>query len=159
MRENIKKPFWIWIISIVVFLIILLGNFFDYSTPSFDIADVALFLMLYTVLIGSISFVVLLHRFLKNNADNDQENKKILLKSMLFYLVVLPIFPIYLLLLLFKSYKTKKTRTNTISQSIVLAVSYFFLLLAILFLIIPMWFILYEMIYDLIVYKRIIIKN
>ena len=137
MKKEIKKQIIIWVVCLIIFAISLYvggiqnGPFNENPSP---IKNIAFASLSGSILIGALSFVFLMYKFVEFSVNKSEEKKKNKLKSTLVFLVTAPIFPIYILVVLIKSFASRKPKIKDIRWLV---------LLVNIFIIAPVWMLAY----------------
>ncbi len=137
MKKEIKKQLIIWAVCLVVFLISLYvgriqnGPFNENLSSIKYIAFVSLF---GSILIGTLSFLFLMYKFVELSISQREDKKQNKVKSFLIFLFIVPIFPLYLLIVLIKSFFYKKPKLKDVRWSVLLIDG---------IIIAPVWFLAY----------------
>lgn len=142
MKKEIKKQLIIWVVCLIVFFVSLYvggiqnGSFNENPSPIKNIAFATLF---GSILIGALSFLSLMYKFVEFSVSKGEEKKKNKLKSFLIFLFTAPLFPLYTLIVLIKSFFSKKPKIKDIRWLV---------LLVNIIIIAPVWFLAYVVGYN-----------
>jgi len=142
MGKNIKKHLITWVVCLIIFAVSLYvggiqnGPFNENTTP---IKIIAMFSLLGSILIGGISFLLLMWKFIESSISTGDKKERNVFKSIIRFILLAPVFPIYLLVMLVKSFISKKPRLKDVR----------WLVVAINFVIIaPVWILAYVVTYN-----------
>lgn len=141
MKKDVKKQLIIWAICLVVFVISLYiggiqnGPFNENPSPIKNVAFASLFA---SILIGALSFVFLMYKFVQFGVNSGESKNKNTLKSIGMFLLTAPIFPLYILVVLVKSFISRKPKVKDVRWII---------LLLNIFIIAPVWLVSYTATY------------
>lgn len=137
MKKDVIKQLIIWAICLVVFVVSIYiggiqnGPFNENPSPIKNIAFASLFA---SILIGALSFIFLMYKFVDFSVNKGEEKKKNKIKSILIFLITAPIFPLYILVALIKSFISRKPKIKDIRWLV---------LLLNIFIIAPVWLVTY----------------
>lgn len=87
-----------------------------------------------SILIGTLSFLFLMYKFVELSISQREDKKQNKVKSFLIFLFIVPIFPLYLLIVLIKSFFYKKPKLKDVRWSVLLIDG---------IIIAPVWFLAY----------------
>lgn len=142
MKREVKKQLIIWVVCLVVFLVSLYiggiqnGPFNENPSPIKNIAFATLF---GSILIGALSFLFLMYKFVEFSVSKGEEKKRNKVKSFLIFLFTAPIFPLYILIALVKSFFSKKPKLKDIRWLVLIIDG---------IIIAPVWFLAYVVGYN-----------
>jgi signal peptidase I len=137
MKKDVIKQLIIWVICLIIFVVSLYiggiqnGPFNENPSLAKDIAFVSIFA---SILIGALSFIFLMYKFVEFSVKDGEGKKKGGLKSVLIFLITAPIFPLYILVVLIKSFISRKPKIKD---------NRWLVLLLNIFIIAPVWFVTY----------------